>query len=93
MLNRNHNNNIIFTQQMKKFYFTFGQGHYDDNHKSLGNFYTVIEKPTEKEARIEMSALRGGRWSMCYETPGMMHKHNLEFIEFLKLTKQNGETR
>ena len=78
---------------MNKYYFTFGAGHFDDNHPSLGEYYTVIEKTNERDARIEMSAKRGGRWSMCYTDPGVIHRYDLKLIDFKKLTKQNGETR
>lgn len=78
---------------MDKFYFTFGQGHHDENHKSLGDYYTYVEANSEREARIEMCALRADKWCMVYLVPDLMHRQGLELIPFHQLTAQPGPTR
>ena len=78
-------------QTLNKYYFTFKEGHHDKNHKSLGGYYTYIEKPTEQEARIEMSAKRGGRWMCLHLNTREIDKQNLLYIPFKDLTKQIGE--
>ena len=74
-----------------KFWFTFGQGHWDDNHESLGPYYTTIESDSERDARIQMCELRDDNWVMIYDNPGVALRYGLIYIDFYKLTKQNGQ--
>lgn len=81
---------------MEKYYFTFGSGHYDANHTSLGHMYTTIEASTEAEAREKMFELRGQKWSMscdAVEARTAVFLHHLTYLLFQLLTPQPGETR
>lgn len=51
---------------MKNFYFTYGMNHLDNDHKSLGNYYTVIQAAREDLARQLMHEARGLGWAFCY---------------------------
>jgi hypothetical protein len=79
-----------------KWIFTFGSGHYDANHDSLGNFYTVIEADSESEARDLMHEKRDIKWSFSYpweKKATAVDRFNLTLIPFTELTAQSGLTR
>ena len=78
---------------MPRYYFSFGHGHYDDNHDSLGDHYTVIDAPSDRDARTIMCSVRADKWRMIHEVPDLMHRRNLKHIEFKKLTAQKGKTK
>jgi len=81
---------------MPKFYFTFGSGHYDANHTSLGHYYTTVEAESESEAREKLYELRGQKWSMSYdevEAQTAVYLHHLTYLPFHLLTPQPGETQ
>jgi len=76
-----------------KYWFTFGDGHWDDNHESLGAYYTTIEANSERDALIEMCALRADKWCVVYDNPGVVLRFGLTHIQFYQLTSQKGETK
>lgn len=61
-------NDGMVRRAIKKFYFTFGQGH---RHVLAGVTYDkdcviVISAPNEIDARQKMGEVFGSKWSMCY---------------------------
>lgn len=78
---------------MHKYWFTFGHGHHDENHESLGKFYTTIVASSDRDARIQMCELRNDHWSMVYDNPGVCLRYNLTYLDFNRLTKQHGEDK
>lgn len=80
-----------------RYYFTFGSGHHDKNHASLRDKYTCIDAPSEEQARIEMSAKRGDKWSSISDNgqkfEALIRKYGLTPIWFSSLTEQDGPTK
>lgn len=74
---------------MKRFFFSFGHGHYDDNHESLFGYYTEIAARSESAARVIMSAKRGVKWCWCYASDTEILKKEMKLIPFDELTAQN----
>lgn len=82
---------------LQPFYFTFGSGHFDDNHESLGKFYVIVKADSYGKARNIFSAKRGDKFSSCYcyeDYENIKHRFTgmLE-LPFEELTPQNGPTR
>lgn len=79
---------------MNPFYFTFKHGHHDDNHESLGCYWTKIEASSEAAARRVMAAKRGSKFGQVYvsydEIGRIIKKFNLSPIRFEHLTAQDG---
>jgi hypothetical protein len=78
---------------MKTFYFTFGSGHHDDNHQSLGDCYTTIEAAIEYDARRLMFEKRQARWASVYDNKPRFIDDSYRHIPFDELTSQPGPTR
>lgn len=83
-------------RNLQPFYFTFGTGHHDANHESLGDKFVIVKAPTQSMARIIFQDLRGDKFSSCYNHvvgKGIVSKYRLTELPFEELTPQDGPTR
>lgn len=69
---------------MKKFYFTFGFGHYLISGAPADKCYTIVEAESRMEARLKMHEVYGPKWSFCYDSPeeAGVHRYGLRFVDF-----------
>lgn len=59
---------------MKKFFFTFGQGHFTEDGIPMKDYFVTVNAPDEISARIYFSNYFAGpimgrkdKWAFCYE--------------------------
>ena len=81
---------------MEPYYFTFGYGHHDENHTSLGGHYTKITAETENAAREIMYQRRGNKFCSTYSESFRYQnitRYRQIFVPFDEITAQNGPTK
>lgn len=72
---------------MSEFVITFGYGHHDERNGSLANCCTRIDAPSEAEARLAITRIRGQKWANSYSKDKGEEMINLYYVREIPINK------